>query len=40
MGDASKAKRNLKWTPKVTFSELVKEMMDSDMELMKKNPRA
>ncbi|KAF2879354.1 hypothetical protein ILUMI_26824 [Ignelater luminosus] len=40
LGDASKAKRELKWSPRVTFTELVKDMMDSDIELMKRNPLA
>lgn len=40
LGDASKAKRILGWTPKVNFLELVKDMMSADIELMKKNPRA
>ncbi|XP_077293126.1 GDP-mannose 4,6 dehydratase [Arctopsyche grandis] len=40
LGDATKAKKELKWTPKVTFDELVKDMMNSDIELMKKNPQA
>ena len=31
-GDASKAKRELKWKPKTSFKELVKEMMVSDLE--------
>ena len=40
LGDASKAKRILGWTPKVNFLELVKDMMSADIELMTKNPRA
>jgi GDPmannose 4,6-dehydratase len=32
-GDASKAKRLLKWKPKVTFKELAKMMTDADMKL-------
>lgn len=39
-GDASKAKKVLGWKPKVTFDELVKDMMTADIELMKMNPRA
>jgi GDPmannose 4,6-dehydratase len=31
LGDASKAKRDLGWTPKVSFRELVEMMVDSDM---------
>lgn len=40
LGDASKAKRILGWSPKVQFLELVKDMMTADLELMKKNPMA
>ncbi|CAG9824185.1 unnamed protein product [Phaedon cochleariae] len=40
LGDSSKAKEKFKWTPKVTFVELVKEMMDADIALMKQNPMA
>jgi len=32
-GDASKAKKNLKWQPKVTFKELAKMMTDADMKI-------
>eukprot|EP00099_Drosophila_melanogaster_P017917 NP_608888.2 GDP-mannose 4,6-dehydratase [Drosophila melanogaster] len=39
-GDASKANRELNWTPKVTFVELVSDMMKADIELMRKNPIA
>ena len=31
IGDASKARKQLGWTPKTTFKELVKEMMASDL---------
>ena len=40
LGDASKAKRILGWTPKVMFHELVKDMMAADLALMTKNPNA
>ena len=30
-GDSTKAKKILKWRPKTTFKELVKEMMDNDL---------
>jgi GDPmannose 4,6-dehydratase len=40
LGDASKAKRLLKWKPTCMFDELVKEMMAADIELMKNNPKA
>ncbi|MHC4666182.1 MAG: GDP-mannose 4,6-dehydratase [Planctomycetota bacterium] len=33
LGDASKAKRILKWEPKVTFKELARMMTDADMEI-------
>ena len=32
-GDASKARKKLKWFPTVTFEELVKEMVDKDLKL-------
>lgn len=31
LGDATKARTKLKWTPKITFAELVKEMVKSDL---------
>jgi len=40
LGDPTKAKTRLGWKPKVEFEALVKDMMDSDIELMKKNPYA
>lgn len=40
LGDASKAKNKIGWKPTITFKELVKDMMDSDLELMSKNPNA
>jgi len=40
LGDATKAKNLLKWQPKVTFEELVKEMIEADIALMTSNPRA
>ncbi|MEW6103682.1 MAG: GDP-mannose 4,6-dehydratase [bacterium] len=36
IGDASKAKKKLNWKPKVTFKELVKIMVEEDMEKVKK----
>uniref|UniRef100_A0A8C6SAV2 GDP-mannose 4,6 dehydratase n=1 Tax=Neogobius melanostomus TaxID=47308 RepID=A0A8C6SAV2_9GOBI len=39
-GDSSKAYQTFGWKPRVTFAELVKEMVDADIELMKKNPNA
>jgi len=35
-GDMSKAKKILNWEPKVSFKELVKMMVDADMQLAKK----
>jgi GDPmannose 4,6-dehydratase len=34
LSDPSKANNILKWTPKVKFSDLVRIMMDADLELM------
>lgn len=36
IGDASKAKNKLGWTPKIQIHELVKDMVSSDISLMKK----
>ena len=36
LGDASKAKNNLGWKPKTSFNELVQLMVDSDIELAKR----
>src|ERR1700722_11438119 len=36
IGDASKARRQLKWKPKYTLAMLVKEMVNADVELFKK----
>jgi len=35
LGDASKAKEKLNWTPIITFEKLVKEMMEEDLKLAK-----
>lgn len=35
IGDASKARENLGWTPKVTMAELVREMVATDLENVK-----
>ncbi|XP_068967281.1 GDP-mannose 4,6 dehydratase isoform X1 [Bombus flavifrons] len=40
LGDANKAKEKIGWKPTVTFEGLVKDMMDSDLELMRKNSNA
>lgn len=39
-GDSSKAQRELGWKRKVSFLELVEDMVKSDIELMRKNPMA
>ena len=36
IGDASKAKNKLGWTPKYTLEDLVKEMMSNDVNIIKK----
>ena len=38
IADASKARRELGWKPKVTFKELVRIMVDADMEALGLNP--
>ena len=40
LADASKAKRRLGWTPRVSFQDLVKDMVDADMELAAREKRA
>lgn len=40
LGDSTKARTELNWKPKVSFLELVEDMMRSDIALMKDNPRA
>ena len=35
LGDSSKARRVLKWTPKVNFKQLVRMMVDSDMKVVR-----
>jgi GDPmannose 4,6-dehydratase len=37
LGDASKAKKILKWKTKISFKELVSEMVESDIKNLKKN---
>ncbi|NND77385.1 MAG: GDP-mannose 4,6-dehydratase [Flavobacteriales bacterium] len=37
VGDASKAKRDLGWEPKTTFNELIKEMVEADIQLFKRD---
>jgi GDPmannose 4,6-dehydratase len=38
LGDAGKARRELGWTPKVTFKELAKLMVEADLESAGKHP--
>jgi len=40
LGDYGKAKKVLGWEPEVHFDELVKEMVDADVELMRRNHNA
>lgn len=40
LGDASKARRELGWEPKVSFNELVKLMTDHDLELARREAAA
>ncbi|XP_067928615.1 GDP-mannose 4,6 dehydratase-like [Watersipora subatra] len=40
LGDCSKAKKQLKWTPKYNIQSLVKEMVEADVKLMKRDPDA
>ena len=37
LGDSSRAKDLLNWSPKVNFEELIKEMIDTDLQESKKN---
>ena len=36
LGKSTKAKKNLKWKPKISFDNLVKEMIDEDLRALKK----
>jgi len=36
IGDPSKAREKLNWSPKISFEQLVKEMVDADLKLAKK----
>ena len=36
-GDPTKAKESLGWEPKITFDQLVQEMMDHDLQLAKRD---
>jgi GDPmannose 4,6-dehydratase len=37
VGDSSKAKNELGWVPEISLDELIKDMMESDLKLMKKD---
>ena len=37
LGDASKAREKLGWTAEVTFAELVAEMVESDLDVAKRD---
>ncbi len=37
LGDASKARRELGWTPRITFDEMVREMVESDLKAAKRD---
>jgi len=39
LGDSSKAKKELNWVPKTSFKQLVKEMYESDLDLITKQLR-
>jgi GDPmannose 4,6-dehydratase len=38
VGDYAKAKRQLGWEPRTTFEELIRLMVDADVELLKRSP--
>jgi GDPmannose 4,6-dehydratase len=40
LGDPSKAKARLGWTPRTSFRDLVRLMMDADLELARREQRA
>ena len=37
IGNANKAKKLLKWKPKTNINQLIREMMDSDLEYIRKS---
>ena len=39
LGDSSKARKELKWIPKVSFPDLVQEMVLADIDLAKQGSR-
>jgi GDPmannose 4,6-dehydratase len=38
-GDAARARRELDWSPEVSFAELVRRMVDSDVQRLRRDPR-
>ncbi|CAG9788388.1 unnamed protein product [Diatraea saccharalis] len=40
LGDPSKARASLGWRPRVSFDQLVRDMVTADLALMKRNPEA
>jgi GDPmannose 4,6-dehydratase len=40
LGDATKARTRLGWRPRTTFRELIRLMMESDLELAEREKRA
>ena len=40
LGDASKAKKKLGWTPRITFKQLVSEMVREDLDLARRDELA
>jgi GDPmannose 4,6-dehydratase len=36
LGDSSKARKELGWSPKISFAKLVRDMMESDLQVVKK----
>jgi GDPmannose 4,6-dehydratase len=40
LGDASKARRELGWTPNVKFKQLIEMMVDADLDRINSSPRA
>ena len=39
IGDSSKAKKELDWTPSVSYEELVKMMIDADKRMLEVDPQ-
>jgi GDPmannose 4,6-dehydratase len=38
LGDPRKAKSKLEWQPKVTFEELIRMMIEADLQIYQRNP--